>query len=85
MCRLYFCPTAVTGVSSLPGELPWHNPERAGAARAVSQSVSLLHDDLRQHGSVGVRGSRVQPRAVRGVTGAICLTRWVVKGGGPLY
>lgn len=60
-----FLSPAGAGVSSLPGEVPGNNPERAGAARAEPPSVPLLHHDLRRHGAVRVRGSRVRTRAVR--------------------
>ncbi|CAK6977335.1 calcium-binding and coiled-coil domain-containing protein 2-like isoform X2 [Scomber scombrus] len=37
---------AGVGVPPLPGEIPRHHAARAGAARAESPSVSLLHHDL---------------------------------------
>lgn len=65
MFCLYFCSAAVAGVRTLPGALSWNHPRGTGAARAESQSLSVLHDDLWQHGAVCVWGSRLRTRAVR--------------------
>lgn len=51
---------AAADVSPLPGGFPFHHPGRAGGPRAESPHLSLLHAGLRWHGSVRVRGSRLQ-------------------------
>ncbi len=49
-----FLSAAVTGVWSLPGEFPRHHPRGAGGARAESQDLPVLLDDLRRDGAVCV-------------------------------
>lgn len=55
----------VLGVPSLPRALPSHHSRGTGAARAKSQNLSLLHDGLRQSGTICVWRSCLQPRAMR--------------------
>lgn len=54
----------VADVSPLPGAVSLHHAGRVGGSRAESSHLPLLHAGLRPHGTVHVRGSRLQPRAV---------------------
>lgn len=59
----------VADVSPLPRAVSLHHPGRAGGSRAEPPHLPVLHAGLRPHGTVHVRGSRLQPRAVRAAAG----------------